>query len=41
LGSGNASRMYVTSIWQSEGGLWINIFSQDTPAGGRSGTDWV
>jgi hypothetical protein len=41
LGSGNASRMYVTSIWRSEGGPWINIFSQDTPAGGRSGTDWV
>ena len=24
--------MYVTSIWQSREGRWINIFSQDTPA---------
>ena len=24
--------MYVTSIWQREGGHWRGIFSQDTPA---------
>ena len=25
-------RMYVSSIWRSQGNAWINIFSQDTPA---------
>ena len=24
--------MYVSSIWQRDGGGWINVFSQDTPA---------
>lgn len=24
--------MYVTSIWQTDGDGWVNIFSQDTPA---------
>lgn len=41
LGDDAASRMYVTSIWRAEGGRWINIHSQDTPAGGRAGVDWV
>lgn len=25
-------RMFVSSIWQKDGGRWINIFSQDTSA---------
>jgi len=41
LGRDETSRMYVTSIWRAEGGRWINILSQDTPAGGVAGTDWV
>lgn len=28
---GPAERMWVSSIWQREGGGWINLFSQDTP----------
>jgi len=41
LGKTETSRMYVTSIWRREGAGWTNILSQDTPAGGRVGTDWV
>ena len=41
LGKTEASRMYVTSIWRAEDGRWINIHSQDTPAGGVAGVDWV
>ena len=41
LGKTEASRMYVTSIWHRAGAGWINILSQDTPAGGVAGTDWV
>tara|TARA_R110002073_G_scaffold140173_1_gene290570 strand:+ start:67 stop:456 length:390 start_codon:yes stop_codon:yes gene_type:complete len=41
LGKTEASRMYVTSIWRHEAAGWINILSQDTPAGGVPGTDWV
>ena len=41
LGKKEASRMYVTSIWRAEDGRWINIHSQDTPAGGVAGVDWV
>ncbi len=26
------SKMYVTSIWQKLGDVWLNVFSQDTPA---------
>ena len=26
------STMYVTSIWQKLGDVWLNVFSQDTPA---------
>ena len=25
--------MYVSSLWQRQGGGWINLFSQDTPEG--------
>ena len=25
--------MYVTSLWCLRGGQWVNVFSQDTPAG--------
>ena len=25
--------MFVSSLWQRQGGAWINLFSQDTPAG--------
>lgn len=25
--------MFVTSIWRQEAGSWVNVFSQDTPAG--------
>jgi len=28
--------MYVSSLWQRQGGAWINIFSQDTPATGET-----
>ncbi len=28
----NKSTMYVTSIWQKLGDVWLNVFSQDTPA---------
>ena len=28
------SKMYVTSIWQKLGDVWLNVFSQDTPAQG-------
>lgn len=41
FGKTEASRMYVTSIWRREAAGWINILSQDTPAGGTPGTDWV
>lgn len=41
LGQTDAARMYVTSIWRREAAGWINILSQDTPAGGQPGTDWV
>ena len=30
----NKSKMYVTSIWQKIGDVWLNVFSQDTPAQG-------
>ncbi|WP_299777106.1 nuclear transport factor 2 family protein [uncultured Roseobacter sp.] len=29
--------MYVSSIWKRNGTGWINVFSQDTPAGGPDG----
>ncbi len=28
--------MYVSSVWQRAPSGWVNIFSQDTPADGRS-----
>jgi hypothetical protein len=28
----NKATMYVTSIWQKLGDVWLNVFSQDTPA---------
>ncbi len=40
-GSDETKRMYVTSIWQRDSDGWINILSQDTPAGGPAGIDWV
>ena len=33
VGAGRPEVMYVTSIWQRGPGGWINVFSQDTPAG--------
>lgn len=27
-----SERMYVSSIWLRQGGRWVNVFSQDTPA---------
>lgn len=41
LGRTEERRMYVTSIWRRKGAGWINILSQDTPAGGQAGDDWV
>ena len=28
--------MYVSSVWQRAPSGWVNVFSQDTPADGRS-----
>ncbi len=28
---GDVESMYVTSIWRRLGGIWKNVFSQDTP----------
>lgn len=25
--------MYVSSLWQRQGGAWVNLYSQDTPEG--------
>ena len=32
VGDGRSEVMYVSSLWCKQGGQWINIFSQDTPA---------
>ena len=32
-GDGRPEVMYVSSLWCQQGDRWINIFSQDTPAG--------
>lgn len=30
---GSAESMYVSSLWTTSDGGWVNVFSQDTPAG--------
>ena len=32
-GSDREEAMFVASLWQRQGGAWINLFSQDTPQG--------
>lgn len=32
-GSDREEAMFVASLWQRQGGIWINLFSQDTPQG--------
>ncbi|MDX5358467.1 MAG: nuclear transport factor 2 family protein [Rhodobacterales bacterium] len=32
-GSDAEETMFISSLWQRQGGGWINLFSQDTPAG--------
>ena len=32
-GSDVTETMYVSSLWSQLGGRWVNVFSQDTPAG--------
>jgi len=32
-GSTAQETMFVSSLWQRQGGGWINLFSQDTPVG--------
>lgn len=32
-GPGEPEVMYVSSLWQRDGDGWLNVFSQDTPAG--------
>ena len=32
-GRAEEEMMFVSSLWQRQGGAWINLFSQDTPAG--------
>ncbi len=32
VGIGRREVMYVSSLWCQQGGRWINVFSQDTPA---------
>jgi hypothetical protein len=32
VGDGRPEVMYISSLWRQQGGRWVNVFSQDTPA---------